>query len=308
LFNAPAARQVVIFQLADSVPFEASKYEIWAGSNQFDVKPVGTRPSVMIEHYEQSMILDDIVVNEPLPTDPIVDASIVHLFNHRFIYFSDQIPPFAICVRNGEAGVEIENDVRVSSLRPGDVLLLRTGEASRSFLREHAIKWLRESYKEKDIQNFIYVADTYKKQLQTKYRNADFINRLVRDGLEEHYVRHQILQSFLPSKIATQRKENFIKISQALDLKYGDVEWDAIVKIQTAHRQAGHIAVRDLREGVLADESWLETVTEPGIATLNAGAAGEIVLIPVVQKSTQIVQVSIHSIGQLQINQRMFNE
>ena len=134
------------------------------------------------------------------------------------------------------------------------------------------------------------------------------MRRLIRDGLKELYVKNQIERAFLPSTIATLRKENFLKISRALELDYGDAEWAAIVKIQTAHRQAGRIAVQELREGVLADESWLETVTEPGIATLNAGAAGEIVLIPVVQKPEQKVQVSIHLIGQLQINQRMFNE
>ena len=308
IFNAPSARQVVVFQLADSFPFDTKNYEIWAGSNQFDAKSIGDRPSAFIENYEQSAVLEEITTPAAPPTDPVVEALLVHLFNHRFIYFSDVIPPYAICVRSGEAGVEIDDDVKVSSLRPGDVLLVRTGEASRGFLREHAIKWLRANYKEKEVQSFIEIADTYKKALKSKFHQSEFVRRLMRDGLEEQYIKNQIERAFLPSTIATLRKENFLNISRALELDYGDTEWAAIVKIQTAHRQAGRIAVQELREGVLADESWLETVTEPGIATLNAGAAGEIVLIPVVQKPEQKVQVSIHLIGQLQINQRMFNE
>jgi hypothetical protein len=308
IFNAPSARQVVVFQLADCFPFDSKNYEIWLDSNQFDAKSIGNRPSVFIENYEQSTELEEIATPPAPPTDPVVEALLVHLFNHRFIYFSDLIPPYAICVRSGEAGVEIDDDVKVSSLRPGDVLLVRTGEASRSFLREHAIKWLRANYKEKEVQSFIAIADTYKKALKSKFHQSEFMRRLIRDGLKELYVKNQIERAFLPSTIATLRKENFLKISRALELDYGDAEWAAIVKIQTAHRQAGRIAVQELREGVLADESWLETVTEPGIATLNAGAAGEIVLIPVVQKPEQKVQVSIHLIGQLQINQRLFNE
>jgi hypothetical protein len=308
IFNAPSARQVVVFQLADSIPFDSKNYEIWPDSKQFDAKAIGNRPSVFIESFEQSAALEEITPEPPPPTDPVVEALLVHLFNHRFIYFSDLIPPYAICVRSGEAGVEIDDDVKVSSLRPGDVLLVRTGEASRGFLREHAIKWLKANYKEKEVQGFIAVADTYKKALKAKFHQSDFMRRLMRDGLEEQYIKNQIERAFLPSTIATLRKENFLKISSALELDYGDNEWAAIVKIQTAHRQAGRIAVQELREGVLADESWLETVSEPGIATLNAGAAGEIVLIPVVQKPEQKVQVSIHAIGQLQINQRMFNE
>ena len=308
IFNAPSARQVVVFQLADCIPFDSKNYEIWPNSNQFDAKTIGNRPSVFIENFEQSAVLEEIATPPAPPTDPVVEALLVHLFNHRFIYFSDLIPPYAICVRSGEAGIEIDDDVRVSSLRPGDVLLVRTGEASRGFLREHAIKWLRANYKEKEVQSFIAIADTYKKALKSKFHQSDFLRRLIRGGLEEQYIKNQIERAFLPSTIATLRKENFLKISSALELDYGDDEWAAIVKIQTAHRQAGRIAVQELREGVLADESWLETVTEPGIATLNAGAAGEIVLIPVVQKPEQKVQVSIHAIGQLQINQRMFNE
>ena len=308
IFNAPSARQIVVFQLADCFPFDSKNYEIWLDSNQFDAKSIGNRPSVFIENYEQSTELEEIATPPAPPTDPVVEALLVHLFNHRFIYFSDLIPPYAICVRSGEAGVEIDDDVKVSSLRPGDVLLVRTGEASRSFLREHAIKWLRANYKEKEVQSFIAIADTYKKALKSKFHQSEFMRRLIRDGLKELYVKNQIERAFLPSTIATRRKENFLKISSALELDYGDDEWAAIKKIQTAHQQAGRIAVQELREGVLADESWLETVTEPGIATLNAGAAGEIVLIPVVQKPEQKVQVSIHSIGQLQINQRMFNE
>jgi hypothetical protein len=308
IFNAPSARQIVVFQLHNCVEFDSNNYEIWPGSNQLDAKSIGDRPPVFIENFEQSDVLEEISTPTIPPTDPVVEALLVHLFNHRYIYFSDLIPPYAICVRSGEAGVEIDDDVKVSSLRPGDVLLVRTGEASRGFLREHAIKWLRENYKEKEVQNFIAIADTYKKALKSKFRQSDFLSRLIRDGLAEHYIKNQIERAFLPSTIATLRKENFLKISEALGLSYGDDEWAAIVKIQTAHRQAGRIAVQELREGVLADESWLETVSEPGIATLKAGAAGEIVLIPVVQKPEKKVQVSIHAIGQLQINQRMFNE
>jgi hypothetical protein len=308
IFNAPSARQIVVLQLSNCEEFDSDKYEIWQGSNQFDAKSIGNRPAVFIENYEESSNLEEIVPISVPTSDPIVDALLVRLYGNRFIYFSDSIPPKPTCVRIGEAGVEIDDLVKVSSLRPGDVLLVRTSEASRSFLREHAIKWLKERHKEKEVQSFIAIADTYKKALKSKFHQSDFLRRLIRDGLEEQFVKNQIERAFLPSTIATRRKENFLKISSALELDYGDDEWAAIKKIQTAHQQAGRIAVQELREGVLADESWLETVTEPGIATLNAGAAGEIVLIPVVQKPEQKVQVSIHAIGQLQINQRMFNE
>jgi len=302
IFNAPSARQVVIFQLADGYRFDSSNYEIWAGSNQFDSKSIGNRPSVLIENYEPVEKLDEIVTPPPLPGTPVVDASLVHLFGRRYIYFSDGIPPSAICVRDSEAGVEIDDHVRVSSLQPGDILLVRTGEASRLFLREHAIDWLLEHNDKNDVNKFFGVMDTYKNLLKDKFGKSDFINRLVREGLEEHYIKNQIERSFLQTAIATQSEENFLKISNALGLEYGDIEWTAIVKIQTAHREAGKIAVRELREAVLSNESWLKEVNEPGIATLNAGAAGEIVLIPVLKKLDNKVPVSIHLIGQLMSN------
>ena len=308
MFNAPSARKIVVLQLADCPAFDSSKYEIWPGSNQFDAKAFGNRPPVFIEGFQQTIQVREVVTVPSSPGDPVVDATLVHLFDGRYIYYSDTFPPYPICVRSDEFGVEIDDDVRVSELRPGDVLLIRTGSASRSFLRTRAISWLMERNTEREVQRIVEVADTYKKSLKATFGQSEFIARLVRDGMEEHYIRNQIARAFVESTIATQRSENFIKIANAMGFEYGQNEWEAIVRIQTAHRQAGHAAVQELRENVLADESWQEVVSEPGIATLNAGSAGEIVLVPVVQKPDQKVHVAVNSIGHLHTNLRLFNE
>jgi len=135
--------------------------------------------------------------------------------------------------------------------------------------------------------------------LQTKYDDSGFIRQLVNGGMEEGYIRNQILRSFVGSTIATQKPENFIQIAQALGLNYGQESWSAIINLQTAHRQAGHAASQELREIVREDDSWQDVVNEPGIAKLKAGSIGEMVLIPVVQKPDQIVRVSVSSLGQL---------
>jgi hypothetical protein len=117
--------------------------------------------------------------------------------------------------------------------------------------------------------------------------------------MEEGYIKNQILRAYVGSTIATQRSENFIQIAQALGLNYGPAEWSSIVKLQTAHRQAGHVASQELRDIVRENDSWQDVVSEPGIAKLKAGSIGEMVLIPVVQKPDQIVRVSVSSLGQL---------
>jgi hypothetical protein len=54
-------------------------------------------------------------------------------------------------VRSGEIEVEIDDDIRASSLQPGDVLLIRTGAASHSFLRSHAKVWLEQRFGSADV-------------------------------------------------------------------------------------------------------------------------------------------------------------
>ena len=299
LFNSPAARKILIYQLADCPSFDSSLYEIWPGSNQFQSKSVGEKPPAFIESFEPIVGIDPIHEPPSVPGDPVVDAVVVHLFNGRYIYYSEAVPPKPTCVRSGELEVEIDDDVRASALQPGDVLLIRTGAASHTFLRSHAKVWLVEKYGDLATEKMFEIADTYKKSLQTKYDDLGFIRQLVNGGMEEGYIRNQILRSFVGSTIATQKPENFIQIAQALGLNYGQESWSAIINLQTAHRQAGHAASQELREIVREDDSWQDVVNEPGIAKLKAGSIGEMVLIPVVQKPDQIIRVSVSSLGQL---------
>ena len=299
LFNSPAARRVLIYQLADCPSFDSSLYEIWPGSNQFKAKSVGEKPSAFIEGFEPIVGINPIHPPPSVPGDPVVDAVVVHLFNGRYIYYSEAVPPKPTCVRSGEIEVEIDDEVRASALQPGDVLLIRTGAASHTFLRSHAKVWLVEKYGDLATEEMFEIADTYKKLLQTKFDDSGFIRQLANGGMEEGYIRNQILRSFVGSTIATQKSENFIKIAQALGLNFGQETWSAIINLQTAHRQAGHAASQELREIVREDDSWQDVVNEPGIAKLKAGSIGEIVLIPVVQKPDQIIRVSVNSLGQL---------
>lgn len=299
LFNSPAARKILIYQLADCPSFDSSVYEIWPGSNQFQAKSVGEKPLAFIDGFEPVIRIDPIRPPIPVIGDPVVEAVVVHLFNGRYIYYSDAVPPKPTCVRSGELEVEIDDEVRATTLQPGDVLLIRTGAASHTFLRSHAKVWLVERYGELETEQMFEIADTYKKSLQTKYDDSGFIRQLVNGGMEEGYIRNQILRSFVGSTIATQKSENFIQIAQALGLNFGQETWSAIINLQTAHRQAGHAASQELREIVREEDSWQDVVNEPGIAKLKAGSIGEMVLIPVVQKPDQIIRVSVSSLGQL---------
>lgn len=307
LFNSPVARKILIYQLADCPSFDSSLYEIWPGSNQFQAKSVGEKPSTFIENFEPTMVIDPIREPRSLPGDPVVEAVVVHLFNGRYIYFSEVVPPKPTCVRSGEIEVEIDDDVRASALQPGDVLLVRTGATSHTFLRTHAKVWLVEKYGNLETEQMFEIADTYKKSLQAKYHDSGFIRQLINSGMEEGYIRNQILRSYVGSTIATQKPENFIQIAKALGLNYGQEAWTAIKKLQTAHRQAGHAASQELREIVREDDSWQDVVNEPGIAKLKAGSIGEMVLIPVVQKPDQIVRVSVSSLGQLHSKPVLFH-
>ena len=306
LFNSPAARRILMYQFADCLSFDVSLYEIWPGAGQFQHRSLGERPTAFIESFEPVARIEPINVAPPSHGDPVVEALVVHLFNGRYIYYSDLVPPKATCVRSGEFEVEID-EIRASSLQPGDVLLIRTGAASHSFLSAHAKVWLVEKYDESEAERIFEIVDTYKKLLQTKYDDPGFISGLVKNGMEEVYVRNQILRAFIGSTIATQRPENFIQIAQALGLDYGQDAWHDISKLQTAHRRAGHIASQELKDIVRENDSWQDLVNEPGIARLRAGSIGEMILIPVVQKPDQIVKVSVGSLGQLQSELVLFH-
>ena len=308
IFNAPSAREIVQFQLADGLPFNSSNYEVWDGAQQFVPKLVGSKPLIDLPQFEQILHIDEVREPSYSVSDPVVDATLVHLLDGRYVYYSDVVPPRPICVRNGESSIEIDDDLRVSSLRAGDVLLIRTGSASRSYLRHHAMTWLLERYEQEEIDSFFGIIETYKNALKSKYGSRQFIADAVRKGLKEHYVQHQILRSFSETTIATQRPENFITIAQTLGLGFGEKEWKAVSQIQVAHRKAGTTAVSELQENVINDESWLDIVSGPGIATLNSGSAGEIVLIPVISTPSIKHQVSLTELGRLKINRRIPHE
>ena len=307
LFNSPVAKNIVLFQLSDCPSFDSTRYEVWAGSNQFTTKSNGERPSVFLKDFEQSLRIDPIPVIPPIPGDPVVESYVVHLLDGRYIYYSDLVPPKPTCVRSGEIEVEIDDDIRASSLQPGDVLLIRTGVASHSFLRSHAKVWLESRFGTSEVTRILEIADNYKARLREKYNDVGFLANLVSNGMEDHYIRHQILRAHIDSTIATQKADNFIQIAKALGLNYGQDEWSAIVKIQTAHRQAGHIASQELRDIVREDESWQDVVNEPGIAKLRAGSIGELVLIPVIQQPDQKISVPVSSLGHLQSKLVLFH-
>ena len=269
---------------------------------------MGEKPLAFVENFEPALRIDPIDEPISIPGDPVVEAIVVHLFNGRYIYYSDAVPPKATCVRNGEIEIEIDDDVRASSLQPGDVLLIRTGVASHTFLRSHAKVWLNERYGDSKTEQMFKIVDDYKSLLRSKYGDSQVIRSLLNLGMEEGYLRNQILRAFVGSTIGTQKSENFTQISNALGLNYGPEEWNAIVSLQTAHRQAGHFASQELRDIVRENDSWQDVVNEPGIAKLKAGSIGELVLIPVVQKPDQIVQVSVSSLGQLQNKSALFHE
>jgi hypothetical protein len=307
VFNSPSARELIQFQFADSPPFDVSKYEVWPGTQQLKPKIVGSRPYIEIPQFEQQIHIEEVHQPNFTESDPVVDASLVHLLDGRYVYYSELVPPRPICIRSGEASVEIDDDVKVSALRPGDVLLIRTGSASHSYLRQHAIAWLQTQFEQSDIDSFFEIIDTYKTALKSKYGSSLFLGEAKRQGLDEHYVRRQILRAFNNTTIATQSKQNFIALSNALGLAFGDHEWSAVSRIQTAHRQAGSAAMDELRESVKNDDTWLGTVNEPGIAVLNSGSAGEIVLIPVVSEVVVKHRVSVNDLGQLKLNRRILN-
>jgi hypothetical protein len=179
------------------------------------------------------------------------------------------------------------------------VLIVRDGDAGRSFLEEEASNWIRERHDETQEQRSIEARQSFRNAVQILSRDPLAITRLRNVGIDEDQARRRLRLSHDPDHIAPKEESVFEAICQAANHQVSDTDWSDIVILRTAYRQAGHRARKQLEEAIQGDESWQEVVERPAQAKIARKGLGAIVLAPVIEILNETVNVPISQLGTL---------
>ena len=150
LFNSPIANETHVLSWPGNFTFDMNRYAAWDGAPLRDVSVSGST-SYFIDIDRGSEISTN---NSPPPT--IIDATTgniepvkaipIKLTEDTWVFLSDEAGPSANFVAMDDFDVVVREAKSVKNLTPGMVLIIRDGDAGRSFIEEEAGNWIAEKY------------------------------------------------------------------------------------------------------------------------------------------------------------------
>lgn len=299
MFNAPAAMVTVVVSWPGNAEFNISNYRPWneiamkvprvSGIQRFPVLVVSINPS----HPGIAPILSGDMGQS------VANAVPVQLPNGLWVFFDAKIGPRANRVRSDDFDVRIEELKNPTSIERGSVLVIRTDDASRSFLDKGAENWIVEHDGKTAFQDAIRVRLGFKVAVQKLARSETGIRDLMAAGLNRDYAGYRLLKADDSFDIAPSKKENFKIIATVAGIQVGDEEWEAVTRLRTAYRQAGRQARSQLENAIHSDVMWQDKVAAAELYEINLPGVGAIMLAPVINVSDERRSVHISRLGQI---------
>jgi hypothetical protein len=304
LFNAPIADETHVLSWPGSFKFDADRYVAWEGAPLRDVSISGST-SFVIDVNRFTEISSG--SNTP---PPIVDASTGHiepvqaipikLTGNTWVFLSDEAGPRANFLDMDDFDVIVREAKNLKELTPGAVLVLRDGEAGRSFLEDEAANWIEERHGLTQQEMSFAVRDQFRSAVQELGRDQFAITRLKDQGLDEGQARRRLRLAYDPLHIAPQDKAEFAAICAAANCTLTEQDAAHLVILRTAYRQAGHRARVRLQEAITADPSWQVTVETPAQARIAIAGVGSTILAPILAILPTTVPVPISRLGHIE--------
>lgn len=304
LLNSPMGMSTQIVSWPGNFPFDPDNYVAWTGAARREITVRGaTRFTVDIDSAGElgrdNGSLPDFPEDSNSDTEP-VPASAVRLVDGQWIFFSDEFGPSPYYVDFDDFEAVVREAKSLREVVPGMVLLVRDGEASRSFLDEEARKWILERHNQERHERSIRLRDEFRRRMRDLGRQPDAVSRLRRAGVEETEAQRRLRLANDPTHIAPQKREDFERLCGVIGLDCNDDAWDDITLLRTAARMAGHTARKALEEAVRADDQWQALVDIPSTARVTVAHAGTVALVPVLEVIGERKNVPISRLGQLE--------
>jgi hypothetical protein len=304
LLNSPMGMTTQVVSWPGNFPFDPDNYVAWSGAPRREIPVRGaTRFTVDIDRAGELArdnenppeLLDDSNSDtEPVPATP------VRLVDGQWIYFSDEYGPSPYYVDFDDFEAVVREAKSLRQVEPGMVLLVRDGDASRSFLDEEARKWIIDHHDERRYTKSISLRDDFRRRMRDLARHPDATTRLRNAGVDDADAQRRLRLANDPTHIAPQKREDFERLCRAIGLACNDDTWADITLLRTAARQAGHTARRALEEAVRADDKWQALVEIGSMARITVPHAGTVALVPVREVVEEKKNVPISRLGQLE--------
>jgi hypothetical protein len=122
----------------------------------------------------------------------------------------------------------------------------------------------------------------YKSAVRRFLATDDGIDKMVRQGFTETYLRSQFARSSPTSwAMAPRNRSTFDALARAAGWDPPDTAWDHVTALRAGFMDAGREIAKRLRAAVALDLSWTEIVDQREIAHLEVEGVGQITLAPI---------------------------
>lgn len=230
----------------------------------------------------------------------LVSARPILLPSNYWIYFSTSSgfgpKPLVATVVDGEVSAAYSE---LSNLNPGDFLVIRSARASREYLRNQASEYIDRKHGHGTSEADFMALDQFKSHIREFSLNDFAVQNLVNAGLDRAEARMRINQAWDDTAIAPDQKSDFEKLCQAAGYAHASVSWPRLVRIRTAMRTAGHIAMRELISTLKEDSEWPEIVDGGEMCVSANEDFGEIHIAKILEISNTTQDLHLVSLGKL---------
>jgi hypothetical protein len=304
LLNSPMGMTTQVVSWPGNFPFDPDNYVAWTGASRREIPVRGaTRFTVDIDRASEldkgNGGLPDLPDETGGEIEP-VPATAVRLVDSQWIFFSDDYGPSPYYVDFDDFEAVVREAKYLREVVPGMVLLVRDGEASRSFLDEEARQWILERHNQKRYERCTNLRAEFRQLMRDLGMRPDGVTRLRNAGISEADAQRRLRLANDPTHIAPQKREDFETLCGVIGLSCSDDTWSDITLLRTAARQAGHTARKALEEAVRADDKWQALVDIPSTARITIPHAGTVALVPVLEVLGEKRNVPISRLGQLE--------
>jgi len=297
IFTAPLAKDTLVLSWPGNNSFDPDDYEPFEGAGMFDARVVG--PS----KFRIEVSDDEVAFQRPRPAIPdysgeeTFDCLDFALPDNRWISFGLEVGQRATRIVDDEFGLEIEERVAPRSLRRGDVLVVAEGGGSDSKRQQLCFEWVKDR-KEFSGETAMKSVNEYRAALRAKRWDDSFVRQLARSGMNEQYIRGQLLRAWSANAMAPKERKNFDAIVDALGIEL-DTEsaWKHITALRGGFIAAGTQIVEWLKEAIVADQSWLPSIEQRQIAIVEVPDLGRVKLAPILNVADELVKRPVNRMG-----------
>ena len=306
LFNAPIAQEVCIVSWPGNRRFEVDRYSIFPGASLKISSSTGRETFPIESTFEFVSRSDEVAPNfsdHEASASELVDAQAIQLAGGLWVYYSTGPEgPRPDRIIESDFMLSVEDVNNASQLNPGDRLVVRSGDASRSFLRREAQTWLELRHGPTEYEACEVVRNRFREGMRSLESSATGEAVLRNLGLSDTSINYRFRLAHDEAHIAPEAFDEFRKLCEAFGWTPTSTDWDHIRHLRSAMKRAGRIARQKMEDHISTDDSWMEIVDKPDAARIEMGELGGLVISRILNIRPDVIKVPISRIGQIQVS------